>query len=340
MDEGMKMNLENNSNETIATKKKKKSFYSRLKRAFTIIVVLMLCSISACQVHYYMARRTPAVSGKVVDIETGQPIAGADVMVVIHGFPSDPAAAVASSGVFIAGGDLKTDSEGKFLFASQTPRIKDSGTTLMSYIFWGPEKQIGIEVNVFSKEHMTAASKTEGLDWKEDPFFEIGYEGKNGDRLVRVSRKKQLKGEYQYLIETKKAVTEKEWQLKCHDTLLSCHDPEQKGDEWLFNDLVGYLERFPDGEKAGEYLKLAWQGNQILCPNCAIEEYKKGNLTKEQLNIDYKRACKLIQLEEKNLILAEGAKSKANNTILAHDKERAETVKSFMDSIEKARGKQ
>lgn len=255
-------------------------------------VAILLCCVSACQFHYYKARRTPAVSGKVVDIETGQPIAGADVMVVIHGFPSDPAAAVASSGVFIAGGDLKTDSEGKFLFASQTPRIKDSGTTLMSYIFWGPEKQIGIEVNVFSKEHITAASKTEGLDWKEDPFFESGYEGKNGDRFVRVSRKKQLKGEYQYLIETKKAVTEKEWQLKCHDTLLSCHDPEQKGDEWLFNDLVGYLERFPDGEKAGEYL------NKAISISLARYERKDSPSNEDRYNFSTE-AQYLLGLAEK-----------------------------------------
>jgi hypothetical protein len=233
----------------------KSSRFKVIKRILFVFVILFICGITACQIHYYRARRTPTVSGRVVDIETGEPIKDTDVLVKIYGFPSDPIAAFASPPKWLlASGILKTDSEGKFSFPSQVPPLEDSGVSWLSYLLWGPDEQIGIGVDAFPKEYITVASESEGFDWNKDPYFFTGYNGENDKSNICVSRQELEKQGFEYLIETKKAITEKDWQIKCHETILHYYSPTEKGTEWLFRDLVGYLEKYPNGEKAGVYI--------------------------------------------------------------------------------------
>ncbi len=215
-------------------------------------VAILLCGITACQVHYYKARRTPAVSGKVVDIETGEPIKGADVRIeILADFPNyvDKTARLS-----VAEGLLKTDKNGKFSFPSQELSFENMRVSLPYYLFLGPPPQAAIGVCVFSKDYITVPSETGGFEWKEDSFFYDGFKGEDGKQLIWITREKNIKKGFDYTVQVKKAVTEKDWEEKCRLTLLHTDISGEPDESFRFNDLVGYLERYPNGEKAGEYI--------------------------------------------------------------------------------------
>ncbi len=264
-------------------------------------VAILLCGITACQVHYYKARRTPAVSGKVVDIETGEPIKGADVSVQVFGFPSDPIAAIASPPKWQLAGDmLKTDSQGSFSFPSQVPPLKDSGVSPLSYIIWGPDEQIGLGINVFSKEHITVSSQTDGFEWTTDELYLHGPKQENGENAIIVSRKKIKEHEYQYTIKIKRAVTEMEWESKCGMTILHTGLGMEPDSEWLFRDLVGYLERYPEGKKAGDYaLLLLDRIAKGDSPRNIDEEIDKKYLDKRLAKRIVERNQKILEVTSK-----------------------------------------
>jgi hypothetical protein len=233
-----------------------------IRRILLVFVILLICCITACQVHYYKARKTPAVSGRVVDIETGVPIAGADVLVAIYGFPSNPIAAIASPPRWtLTRAYLKTDNKGEFFFPSEIPPLKNAGNSWWSYAVFGPDRQIGIGVYVFPKDHVTVASRNEGFDWNEDPLYLLGPKDEKGKPLINVLRRHNNQSAFEYTLKTKKAESEKEWEAKCASTLLHYQDVahweslDEPGKTCLFNDLVGYLERYPQGEKAGNYME-------------------------------------------------------------------------------------
>ena len=264
-------------------------------------VAILLCGITACQVHYYKARRTPAVSGKIVDIETGEPIKGADVSVQVFGFPSDPIAAIASPPKWQLAGDmLKTDSQGSFSFPSQVPPLEDSGVSWWSYILWGPDKQTGIGVNVYTKDHITVASDSEGFEWKLDDFYETYFRGENNEKLVTVERERKGERSFEYTIKVKTAITERDWEIKCKDTILHTRLGREPDETWLFNDLVGYLERFPEGEKAGDYYKKAWATANLASCSYSKDALERKAITKEQLKTHFNRKKELLFLA-KNL---------------------------------------
>jgi hypothetical protein len=277
-----------------------------IKRILLVFVILLICCITACQIHYFKARRTPAVSGRVVDIETGIPIAGADVSVQIFGFPADPMAAIASPPRWtLTRAYLKTDNKGEFFFPSEIPPLKNAGNSWWSYAVFGPDQQIGIGVYVFPKDHVTVASRTEGFDWNEDPLYLLGPKDEKGKLLVNVLRRHNNQSAFEYTLKTKKAENEKEWEAKCASTLLHYQDVahwesvDEPGETCLFNDLVGYLERYPNGEKAGEFLiKLC----DIVIPlgRDFLDNPKYYKTSKEQIKAWIYRKNKFLELNEKN----------------------------------------
>lgn len=270
-------------------------------RIFLGFVAILLCGITACQVHYYKARRTPAVAGKVVDIETGEPIKGADVSVQVFGFPSNPIAAIASPPKWQLAGDmLKTDSQGSFSFPSQVPPLEDSGVSWWSYILWGPNKQTGIGVNVYTKDHITVASDSEGFEWKLDDFYETYFRGENNEKLVTVERERKGERSFEYTIKVKTAKTERDWEIKCKDTILHTGLGREPDETWVFNDLVGYLERFPEGEKAGDYVLLLLDRIAHGDSEANIDwGVSSGELDQKAIPILIKRNEKIIELASK-----------------------------------------
>lgn len=268
-------------------------------KAFTKImlgfVAILLCGITACQVHYYKARRTPVVSGKVVDIETGEPIKGADVDCSVFGNSNDPLTLASPRNLGIVESCVKTNGNGEFTFPSQRPM--PIGVSWWSYYIWGPDTQTGIMVFVHSKDYLTVKSNSEGFNWTDDPC--VANEFPDKAALAVVQRKGDVKHGFEYTIKIKRAVTEEEWKRKCRETLEFTRSSIEPDETWRFEDLVGYLERFPDGEKAGEYLiKLC----DIVIPlgRDFLDNpiyYKASN---EQIRIWVYRKNKVLELNEKN----------------------------------------
>jgi len=111
----------------------------------------------------------------------------------------------------------------------------------------------GIEMIFYEKNYVTISVKTPvhlyGKKWNEDG----------------VTVEKKAKG-YVLTVKMKRATSEEAWRLKCDLTILA----KEEGfgtDEWVFNDLTGYLQRWPDGKKAGVYImKLVYLGLAMYEP--------------------------------------------------------------------------
>ena len=67
----------------------------------------------------------------------------------------------------------------------------------------------------------------------------------------------------------------------------------------LFVDLTRYLERWPGGEKAGDYYKLVWETATLEpCPHMR-EDLARGDLTEATLRTHYDRAVEILAIAER-----------------------------------------
>ncbi len=190
----------------------------------------------------------PPVRGVVVDISTGKPIEGAIVQKFGEGpvlFPSEHI-----EGLWIDGAKAQglTSADGRFAFpaAAVRPRLRNSNWLEALFPF---EWLNTIRVRVWQKDHIGVDSDRHGMWWLQDnPADSKGY--------CKVIRYRLPFFGYHYKIFLKRAVTEKEWVMKIGSVNLGGIDAKEAAEqERLFHDLTGYLERWPQGEKAGEYFK-------------------------------------------------------------------------------------
>ncbi len=108
------------------------------------------------------------------------------------------------------------------------------------------------------------------------------------------------------IIKLKKATDEGDWIEKCHLTYYQKLQYYHKSpdlikwnipaDEWLYNDIRTYLERFPDGEKSGEYYRRAWELTNLISCNYTINALQKEEITLEQVKTQLERKRVLISL--------------------------------------------
>lgn len=83
---------------------------------------------------------------------------------------------------------------------------------------------------------------------------------------------------YEYRIELQKARDEKEWEEKCRVSQQAmCFDQETQ-DRWVFNDFTTYLERWPEGGKAGEYFESLMTTQPYDCESLR-EHLTRGDLS-------------------------------------------------------------
>ncbi len=226
------------------------------RRGFLGAAGLLLLCITACQVHYYRERRTPEVRGVVLDAESGKPVVGADVGVTVFGFPSNPLAGMASPPRWALTGEmLTTTSDGTFILPSRCPSPESSGVSWLSYLLWGPMQKRSIGILVYAPEDIPLISEADGFDWTTDPWVAAASAGSGS--AVKVTRTGSLKAGFRYTLHVRRAVTQKDWESKCALTKQVASSHGEPYQTWLFNDLTGYLERWPQGQKAGEYLGLA-----------------------------------------------------------------------------------
>lgn len=74
--------------------------------------------------------------------------------------------------------------------------------------------------------------------------------------------------------------------------------PEKLAQEWLFTDLTGYLERWPEGEKAGEYYKLLWETAAFRSCDFMRQDLASGQLSRDELKLYCQRGSRIISIAE------------------------------------------
>ena len=255
--------------------KKAKSIAKAL--ANPVLAVLMLSALAACAVG-----RAP-VSGIVLDKGTGKPIKGADVETDASFYTIFPPMETDSGGAAASG---VTDAEGKFSFgADALLKPSDYGAGYIPSMLM-PKKVNGIGMTVYSKDYIPVNVRA--------PSHLYGREWKSGD----VSMVKRGAG-YRFTIKMTRAVDEKTWKKKCRATiLLSGGAAEGKRARWLFNDLTGYLERWPEGEKAAEYYYEVWSTATMGTCEDIRDELIRGEMTRRHLRVLCDRAEKIISLRK------------------------------------------
>ncbi|MGA9750649.1 MAG: hypothetical protein WBS54_02555 [Acidobacteriota bacterium] len=266
------------------------------RRGFLGAAGLLLLCITACQVHYYRERRTPEVRGVVLDAQSGRPVVGADVGVTVFGFPSNPLAGMASPPRWaLAGEMLTTASDGTFILPSRCPSPTATGVSWLSYLLWGPMQKRSIGILVYAPEYIPLISEAHGFDWATDPWVAAASAGSGS--VVKVTRTGSLKAGFQYRLHVKRAVTQEDWEKKCALTKQIASSQGEPYQTWLFNDLTGYLERWPQGEKAGEYLLILM--DQIAdgdSPTNIDYSLRAGELSRAAIPIILKRNRAILDL--------------------------------------------
>ena len=256
-----------------------------------LVLLVLLVGEGALQILFQYQRRCPPVSGVVVDRDTGRPIAGAFVTRQMLGMSRNLLYYLGGSGgptPLLPFAGVLTNPEGRFSFPADRTvmKVSESGDPFI-YVY-GPDIRQAIRLVVYSPEYIPVRSQEKGFDWKKEEWLSLDQEHTHDMRNPKwkvvgptgfsVTRSGSLWTGYQYRIEMIKAVTEAQWEEKCHETWLlnSLYIPKSISDEWLLNDLTGYLERWPDTpyEKArlpmllGGYAKADYQHNEWVL-DCA-----------------------------------------------------------------------
>jgi hypothetical protein len=88
-----------------------------------------------------------------------------------------------------------------------------------------------------------------------------------------------------------KPIDEVGWRRQC-DLTIQTHDEGHGSEEWLFHDLTGYLERWPEGEEAGEYIiELSDLGMEFSASVAEPDQIEKASTNELQ-----EKASKLITI--------------------------------------------
>jgi hypothetical protein len=264
-------------------------------RSSLVIVLLLICFYESCKL--------PKISGVVLDMESGRPIAGADVQAIYMG--SNISLTSGRSMGIGGGGMSQTDAQGRFSFHSSFIPYPKKSLWLLAY----------------SKDYMPYFSTSEGFNplLDNDVTFEVKREGS------------RLKG-YYYTIRLKKPETEPQWQSKIETVKRISMDAcgGDQIDEWLFNDLVGYLERYPQGNEAGEYFEKLLVTQPYDCETLS-DFLANGDLTKSQIPTYYKRNQKIVELADKVNLPTEPISANCTRDIIESKREATKCFESIMN---------
>lgn len=234
----------------------------------------------------------PPVQGIVLDIDTHRPIEGA--LVQKQGLGPFAFPAMTQAGGRTGGGEAErhTDPQGRFSFPGVFAHPTHQ-THAWFGVLWPFQWLDTIDLTVWHPGYIGVSSLKEGFWWRADkPRSSGGY--------CMVSRYRIPLLGFRYTILLRRPETESEWQVKIGSVNLGGLEGGQKTEEErLFNDLTGYLERWPKGEKAGEYYKLVWETASLVpCNPHEREDFARGELGRERLQIYCYRAAKIIALAE------------------------------------------
>ena len=220
----------------------------------------------------------PPVRGVVVDIDTGKPIQGAIVQKSASGpfliYSEGP------SGARTGGADAQmvTGPDGHFSFPGAFAHPTREHYSAFD-VYWPFQWLDAIDLSVWQRDFIGASSFEEGMWWtQESPERSSGY--------CKVQRIRIPILGFWYRILLKKATTQDEWEVKIGSVDLG---GTAKGNEQeqqrLFDDLTGYLERWPKGEMGRQYLvDLYDQVMAMAGPFCAGDIDAQRAATRPELS--------------------------------------------------------
>jgi len=233
----------------------------------------------------------PPVRGVVVDIDTGKPIQGAIVQKSASGpfliYSEGP------SGARTGGADAQmvTGPDGRFSFpgAFAHPTRKD---TAAFDVYWPFQWLDSIDLSVWQRDYIGASSFKIGMWWfRESPERSEGY--------CRVERYRIPFLGYRYRILLKKPATEAEWQVKIGSVDLGGGvKRDEQEQQRLFDDLTGYLERWPHGDHAAGYFSSLLPTAMLASCDYTREQYLSGRWTAEDLRTSIKRMKAILSLSK------------------------------------------
>jgi hypothetical protein len=258
--------------------------------AFSIYMLYM-----AWVLHY------PMLQGIVLDRLTGIPILSAQVYKAAQGsvFPSEKA-------VLGMGGEdnVTVPANGVFSFRG--------GLGLSWGLLWPFQNVDRVAIWVYAKDYIplelsepdsvSRESLEGGAYWhsfKKDGDWEI-FPSTSGT----VKRRRLLGRGWTYRIEMVKAVTKEQWVEKCNRTLAFSSDfpsgrytqcPE---DQWVFQDLVGYLDKWPEDEAAPHYMAALLQTGYVASCDYLNKQLISGEISSGTLLLLYKRNQEILRLAE------------------------------------------
>lgn len=249
------------------------------------------------------AQWTPPVKGIVVDVETGQPIEGVEIIRQGQGGTIAPTekeyswiscpnhTTTGKDGTFNIPGTFKSGFGGDVQF-TPTVWINEIG-------LYADHTEYVCSKSPYGKTHpaIVDAKKpykptTNGWEEGRSPYGYAFYE----------RRKLWFFRGYEYRIRLKRAETEEEWRAKCECALNVNFKfmQSEPAANWVFNDLVGYLERFPNGEKAGDIALILLDRLAIGDSRTNIdEELSSGELDSKKMELIMERNQKIIQVVSK-----------------------------------------
>lgn len=233
------------------------------------------------------AQWTPPVRGVVVDAETGQPIPNAEIIREGLGgsFFLEPR-------MWGWEESAKTDGRGKFSIGGT---LKLSNAPLGGIDVPIPIKFINkVDLYVYHPDYVTSFTEIE--------IGKVGFTDRVVTRKESFEEKRILYESMRFKIKLTKPKTERDWVEKCDQDIRSYmqFQNQHRVDEWLFNDLVGYLERYPNGEKAGEYALLLLDRLAIGDSRANIdEEFRSGELDLEKIKLIIERNLRIIEAVSK-----------------------------------------
>lgn len=240
-------------------------------------------------------RWCPQVTGVVVDEESGAAIPGAEIVRVGEGpfLISFEATVHYMSWPRL----VHTDANGRF----SIPPTVSSQVDPYTLVPFGWVNSVALYV--YTKDHIPGVMT--GAVWPEYRSPEAPHVNSDGWEVARRGeatfkrRHRWFRG-YEYRIELKRAVTEEDWIHKC-DCTLGIHDLHlysEIGEEWIFSDVITYLEQWPEGKKAKDFYGEAWKAISYESCRYLRADFASGQISRQTLQVRHYRSQRLLRLSE------------------------------------------
>jgi hypothetical protein len=234
------------------------------------LAVLLVYNILA-----FLLMWCPPVKGVVVDISTGKPIEGAIVQKAAGGpfiFPSLWPGGAHTGGAF---SQTVTDKSGRFSFPGAFAHPTPSEYSWFM-VLWPFQWVDRVDLRAWDKNYVGVLCAKRGLWWLRD-------RPNRSEGVCEVRRYRLPILGFYYQILLKQPMTEKEWVVKIGSVSLDLNGQGSAEQGRLFSDLTGYLERWPEGEKAGEFIiQLADLGMAVSATVAETDQLGRASATELQ----------------------------------------------------------